>query len=75
MAMRTTTKCQVTLPADLRRKHGIGPRDPVEFEDHERGILVRRAVRGDHGIIERMQRGGKVRGSTAEILRLTRGDE
>jgi bifunctional DNA-binding transcriptional regulator/antitoxin component of YhaV-PrlF toxin-antitoxin module len=72
--MRTTLKCQVTLPLPLRRKHGIGPRDPVEVEDHERGILVRRAAAGDHGITEGMRRGGKVRGTTADILKLTRGD-
>ncbi|MGZ4825495.1 MAG: AbrB/MazE/SpoVT family DNA-binding domain-containing protein [Terriglobales bacterium] len=36
-----TSKGQLVIPAELRRKHGIKNGTRVRFEDTERGIFVR----------------------------------
>jgi bifunctional DNA-binding transcriptional regulator/antitoxin component of YhaV-PrlF toxin-antitoxin module len=75
--MRITSKGQVTIPPAMRRKHGLIPRCPVEFVDQPDGILVVKAGKLPRGrrALATLLRGGKLRGNTAEWLRLTRGDE
>ena len=36
-----TSKWQVTIPADIRKKVGLKPRERLSFQVSERGILVR----------------------------------
>lgn len=76
--MRLTSKGQVTIPEKLRRRYGMAERSEVEFEAVEGGVLIKpaTAVR-----LRRLQAGlRRARGSadagltTAQIMRLTRGD-
>ncbi len=39
--MRVTSKGQVTIPIELRRKYGIGPGADVEFVEGDRGPVLR----------------------------------
>jgi len=36
-----STKGQLIVPAEIRRRHGIEPGTPVLFEDVKEGILIR----------------------------------
>lgn len=76
--MRVTSKGQVTIPLELRERYGISPESEVVFEAREDGVMIRPARRAS----ERMQkwlesaRGVATTGrSTAEIMKMTRGDE
>ncbi len=73
--MRVTSKGQVTIPLEVRRKLGIEAGSEVEFELDERGARLVR-TQGDRGaaIARRMRGRGTVAMSTDEIMALTRGD-
>ena len=73
--MRVTSKGQVTIPLEVRRKLGIEAGSEVEFELDERGARLVRA-KGTRGaaIARRMRGRGTVAMSTDEIMALTRGD-
>jgi len=74
--MRVTSKGQVTIPKDVRRRLGITPGSDVQFELDERGARLVRA-KASHGelIVRQMVGQGDVPMSTDEIMALTRGDE
>jgi len=75
--MKVTTKGQVTIPWNLRRKVGIVPGNEVEFVE-ERGRLYLKKVEGTgrgESLVARMRGRGTVKMSTDEILSLTRGDD
>ena len=74
--MRVTSKGQVTIPSDLRKRHGLLPRRQVRFLDQPDGVLVLRAGKLTRGkrVLASLLRGGKVKGNTEGWLRLTRGD-
>ena len=74
--MRVTSKGQVTIPQDIRRKADIQPGTEVEFkQDKGRIYLVKQKSAGDE-----RSRFARVRGSatlkmtTDEIMALTRGE-
>ncbi|MEV4420990.1 AbrB/MazE/SpoVT family DNA-binding domain-containing protein [Patulibacter sp. NPDC049589] len=73
--MRVTSKGQVTIPQDVRRRLGIEAGSEVDFEvDDDAVRLVRRAP-GDGASLATSMRGrGGVTMSTDEIMALTRGD-
>ncbi len=73
--MKVTSKGQVTIPPELRRRHGLLPRHEVEFVDRPEGVLVVKAGEPARGkrVLATLLRGGKVKGNTASWLRLTRG--
>ncbi|WP_018955161.1 AbrB/MazE/SpoVT family DNA-binding domain-containing protein [Thioalkalivibrio sulfidiphilus] len=76
--MRITSKGQVTIPLELRRKAGLMPHMEVEFSYEEGRIVLRKAdTQPDRGrmAVERL-RASKPRTtlSTDEILALTRGE-
>ncbi len=72
--MRVTSKGQVTIPQDVRRRLGIEPGTEVDFEIAEDGVrLVRRPSGTGTALVARM-RGRRLTMSTDEILALTRGD-
>ena len=74
-SMRVTSKGQVTIPQDVRRRLGIEPGSEVDFEvDGDAVRLVRRPERGGAALVARM-RGRRLTMSTDEIMALTRGDD
>jgi AbrB family looped-hinge helix DNA binding protein len=73
--MRVTSKGQVTIPHEVRRRMGIEPGSQVDFEvDDDVVRLVRRAAGGGAAIVTTMRGRGRVSMSTDEIMALTRGD-
>jgi antitoxin PrlF len=74
--MRVTSKGQVTIPADVRRRLGIKPGSQVEFQMDELGARLVRAKTSQGDLIVRQMVGrGDVPMTTDEIMALTRGDE
>jgi AbrB family looped-hinge helix DNA binding protein len=74
--MRVTTKGQVTIPIELRRKLGIGPSTRVAFDLVGQTIRIRKLAplkgRGQV-LIERLRGKATRRMTTDQILALTRG--
>jgi bifunctional DNA-binding transcriptional regulator/antitoxin component of YhaV-PrlF toxin-antitoxin module len=75
MSMKITSKWQVTIPPNMRRKHGLVPQREVEFVDQPNGVLLMKAGKLTRGkrVLAALLRGGKVKGDTGSWLRLTRG--
>ena len=76
--MRITSKGQVTIPQEIRRRAGLAPNMEVEFTI-ENGKIVLRKSRQQKGrgelAVERLRRARPVTTlSTDEILALTRGE-
>lgn len=72
-----TVKGQITIPQELRERFGLRPREEVELEATERGILVRPGKSGQDRLRQWAKRasGSATTGrSTEEIMRLTRGE-
>ncbi len=74
--MRVSTKGQITLPFDLRKRAGILPGSEVECVEEQGRIYIRLIRRGRRGrdLVKRMAGQGATKLSTDEILALTRGD-
>ncbi len=76
--MRITTKGQVTIPLEVRRKLGLLPHSEVEFVVEGNTVLLRKAngkeSRGKR-VVERMRGRATVRMTTDEIMALTRGED
>lgn len=76
--MRLNSKGQVTIPADLRHKHGLTEGDEVDVvEDGDVLRIVRRGTARTRGerVVERMRgRAGKDGPSTDELMELLRGE-
>lgn len=77
--MRVTSKGQVTIPIEMRRKYGIKPDMEVEFVDGERGpeIVVSEKARNQHAdeVIARMRGAATTHLTTDEIMALWRGED
>ena len=76
--MRLNSKGQVTIPAELRQRHGFSEGDEVDVvEDGDTLRIVHRSAATSRGgrVVERM-RGRAPRGgaSTDELMELLRGD-
>jgi AbrB family looped-hinge helix DNA binding protein len=74
--MRVTSKGQVTIPADIRRRFGLLPDTEVEFVVEGNNVRIVRAAnaqesRGDR-VVRRLRGRAVSRLSTDEILALTR---
>lgn len=78
--MLISTKGQVTIPAEIRRKAGLLPNTEVEFvlDDQQRVMLVPKAggqARGER-LVKRLHKfRSKLIMSPDEIMRLTRGED
>jgi AbrB family looped-hinge helix DNA binding protein len=80
--MKITSKGQVTIPAALRKKAGLLPNTDVAFSLDGEGVVrvsaankignARSDTRGDR-LIAQMRQAPKIRMSTKEIMKLTRG--
>lgn len=74
--MRVTTKGQVTIPLEVRRRLGIEPGTEVEFEVGDDGVrLIRRPTKNGAALVKKMRGRGGVSMSTDEIMALTRGED
>ncbi|MGL5867107.1 MAG: AbrB/MazE/SpoVT family DNA-binding domain-containing protein [Dermatophilaceae bacterium] len=74
--MRVTSKGQVTIPHEVRRRLGIEPGSEVDFEVRDDVVQLVRRRRGDGASAVAMMRGRGRRGmSTDEIMALTRDRE
>jgi len=76
--MRVTIKGQVTIPQEIRERHGFLPGTEVRFVE-ERGI-VRLVKDGEvptrgQALVSRMRGRAQERLTTDEIMALTRGDD
>ena len=75
--MKITSKGQVTIPIEVRKKMGFFPDSEVEFVVHGNMVILQKAT-GSKGrgqkIIERMRGQATIRMSTDEIMALTRGE-
>lgn len=76
--MRLNSKGQVTIPAELRHKHGLAVGDEVDVvEDGSTLRIVHRSTATSRGerLVERM-RGNAPKGglSTDELMELLRGE-
>lgn len=71
---RITSKGQVTIPAAMRDKLGLGPDTEVEFELAGNAVRIRKAKRqsGGRALVSRMKGRATARLSTDEIMALTR---
>lgn len=76
-AMRITSKGQVTVPAEIRRKAGLLPNTEVEFLVRDGMVIVRKASgdgRRGKRLIQTMRGKAETKLSTEEIMALTRGE-
>ena len=76
--MRITSKGQVTIPQDIRRRTGLAPNMEVEFSIENGKIVLRKSrqqkSRGELAV-ERLRRARPATTlSTDQILALTRGE-
>jgi antitoxin PrlF len=77
--MRLTSKGQVTIPLALRKRYGLDPLAEVTFEARAGGVLIRPAVdkrlRSLRAALRRACGSADAVRSTAELMRLTRGED
>ncbi|HWF19788.1 MAG TPA: AbrB/MazE/SpoVT family DNA-binding domain-containing protein [Verrucomicrobiae bacterium] len=73
--MKMTDKGEITIPAAMRRKHGLLPRSEVRLVDQPDGVLIVKAEKVSRGkrVLTTLLRGGRVKGTTETWLRSTRG--
>lgn len=72
--MRVTSKGQVTIPKDVRRRLGIGPGSEVDFVLEDEAVRVVRRVEGGGAELVSRMRGHRIQMTTDEIMSLTRGE-
>lgn len=72
--MRVTSKGQVTIPQDIRRRLGIEPGSEVEFQVDDDVVRLVRRTKGDGAALVARMRSRRASMSTDEIMALTRGD-
>lgn len=71
--MRVTSKGQVTIPQDVRRRLGITAGSEVDFEVVDDGVrLVRREAADGAALVAAMRGRAGLAMSTDEIMALTR---
>ena len=76
--MKITVKGQVTIPQEIRERHGLLPGTEVEFVDDGEEVRLVKAKDGKRrgrALVERMRGRADTRLSTDEIMALTRGDD
>jgi AbrB family looped-hinge helix DNA binding protein len=77
--VKLTSKGQVTIPQALREQFGLHPETEVTFEAARNGVLVKPAAaakrRRLHAWLRRARGSTTTKRTTAEIMRLTRGED
>jgi len=75
--MRVTSKGQITIPIDIRRRLGILPGSAVEFAIDGDAVRITKANRRDGrgaDVVKALRGIGDIDMSTDEIMALTRGE-
>ena len=76
--MKITSKGQVTIPQDVRERHGLLPGTEVRFIDDGREVRIVKAKgrlgRGEV-LVAQMRGRARTRMTTDQILALTRAEE
>jgi AbrB family looped-hinge helix DNA binding protein len=76
--MKITSKGQVTIPQDVRERHGMLPGTEVRFVDDGDAVRLVKAEgqqRRGRALVERMRGRAQTRLTTDEIMALTRGEK
>lgn len=75
--MRVTTKGQVTIPRNIRKKMGITPGSEIEFIEENRCVylLKKETVKGAENRFKKLRGITTIKMSTDEIMALTRKKE
>jgi AbrB family looped-hinge helix DNA binding protein len=76
--MRITSKGQVTIPQEVRERHGFLPGTEIHFIDDGTAVRLIRAEgsqRRGKALVDHMRGRATRRLSTDQIMALTRGDE
>lgn len=76
--MKVTSKGQVTIPREVRERHGFLPGTEVRFVDDGKEVRLVKAVEGHtrgRELVAKMRGRAKTRLTTDEIMALTRGDD
>jgi len=76
--MKITSKGQVTIPQDVRERHGFLPGTQVCFVDDEEGVrLVKEEGERSRGrtLVDHMRGRAAQSLSTDEVMALTRGED
>jgi AbrB family looped-hinge helix DNA binding protein len=74
--MKITSKGQVTIPQEVRERHGFLPGTDVEFVDDGRDVRLRKTKgqkRRGRRLVAHLRRRASVKLSTDDIMALTRG--
>jgi bifunctional DNA-binding transcriptional regulator/antitoxin component of YhaV-PrlF toxin-antitoxin module len=74
--MKITSKGQVTIPLEYRKRYGLLPETSVNFVADKNGLrLVKASQKKGRGwqMVEAMKGTGNGKWTTDEILKLTRG--
>jgi AbrB family looped-hinge helix DNA binding protein len=72
--MRVTSKGQVTIPQDVRRRLGIEAGTEVDFEVDDDVVRLVRRTKGQGAALVEQMRGHRLSMTTDEIMALTRGE-
>ncbi|MBA3524257.1 MAG: AbrB/MazE/SpoVT family DNA-binding domain-containing protein [Geodermatophilaceae bacterium] len=72
--MRVTSKGQVTIPQNVRRRLGIEPGSEVDFEVDDDVVRLVRRTDGQGAALVAQMRGRRRSMTTDEIMALTRGE-
>ena len=76
--MRITIKGQVTIPQEIRERHGFLPGTEVQFVEEDGVVRLVKAgaePRRGRALVERMRGRAQTRLTTDEIMALTRGED
>lgn len=73
--MRVTSKGQVTIPQEVRRRLGIEPGSEVDFQIDDDAVRLVPRSKGRGAALVAQLRGRRILLSTDEIMALTRGED
>jgi len=70
---KVTAQGQISVPAEVRRRLGVGPGDVIEWDEEDGRFLVRRAGRYSFADIHRVLFGGRRRPRRKSLAQLEKG--
>ncbi|MDQ3523297.1 MAG: AbrB/MazE/SpoVT family DNA-binding domain-containing protein [Gemmatimonadota bacterium] len=76
--MKITTKGQVTIPQEIRERHGLLPGTEIEFAEADGEVRIRKVEgsrRRGRRLVAQLRGRATTKLTTDEILALTRGED